>query len=396
LRLAVRGTALGVRKPILGKLTTTAVPISERSDYIVFLKNGADRESLSDCEGYVGALSTHEWLDPRLPAIVNAHQLDYLEDGDVVLLLPSGTANVLYRRKSQHNTILATEQCNSLCLMCTQPPKEEDDSYRVKEILRLLELIDQGCQVLGISGGEPTLLGQNFIDILRKAKEYLPSTALHVLTNGRTFADIDFAAQVGNVAHPDLLLGIPLYSDIDEAHDYVVQANGAFDDTMRGFYNLAANGIAIELRVVIHALTYRRLPQLGRYIYRNLPFVSHIALMGMELFGFANQNFSELWIDPVEYAPQLEEATLELAMRGMPVSIFNHQLCTVPRSVWPFTRKSISDWKNVYLDACEACAVKSSCGGFFHSQGKRHSAHIRPLENPEPPAPQACSISQAK
>jgi hypothetical protein len=35
----------------------------------------------------------------------------------------------------------------------------EDDSHRVGEILRLIELIDTGCVELGISGGEPLLLG---------------------------------------------------------------------------------------------------------------------------------------------------------------------------------------------------------------------------------------------
>jgi hypothetical protein len=34
------------------------------------------------------------------------------------------------------------------------------------------------------------------------------------------------------------------------------------------------------VRVVIHALTYRRLPQLAEFIYRNFAFAAHVALMG--------------------------------------------------------------------------------------------------------------------
>jgi hypothetical protein len=86
-----------------------------------------------------------------------------------------------------------------------------------------------------------------------------------------------------------------------------------------------------------------------------------------------------LWIDPADYAPTLEAATHTLARAGMNVSIYNHQLCTLPRSLWPFAVKSISDWKNVYLKECERCGVRDFCGGFFQSATKRHSANIRAL-----------------
>ena len=66
-----------------------------------------------------------------LPAIEVGEELSYLSDGDVVLMTPSGRISVLYRKASRHNTILSTERCNSLCLMCSQPPQPEDDSYRV-------------------------------------------------------------------------------------------------------------------------------------------------------------------------------------------------------------------------------------------------------------------------
>lgn len=175
------------------------------------------------------------------------------------------------------------------------------------------------------------------------------------------------------------MLGIPVYSDVDYQHDYVVQAKNAFDETLLGLYNLAACEVPVEIRVVLHKQTYRRLPQLAEFIYRNLPFAAHVALMGMEMFGYVHLNMETLWIDPTEYAAELEEATLTLALHGMNVSIYNHQLCTIPQSVWPFTRKSISDWKNVYLEPCDSCGVRNLCGGFFQSATKRHSGSIHPL-----------------
>jgi len=380
MRLWAVGTASGITQSVMGKVATRPVEDrAQRPDHIAY---GIDHELRSfngDLLEYAGVLCSKPLATaPRIPVIHSAPNLEYLSDGDVVRLSPDGSVSVLYRRSSRNNTILTTERCNSFCLMCSQPPKTADDSYRVRMILRLLELIDRQAIALIVSGGEPTLLGDSFLDIIEKARTALPQTALHVLTNGRLFKNKEFATRLAAIGHHDLMLGIPLYSDLPELHDYVVQASGAFDETIGGFYNLAASGVRLELRVVLHKQTYERLPKLAEFITRNLPFVEHVALMGLEMFGFTPRNLDVLWIDPIDYARQLEDAALGLATRGMNVSIYNHQLCTIPRSLWPYARKSISDWKNVYLPTCDLCGVKEFCGGFFQSATKRHSAHVAP------------------
>ena len=63
----------------------------------------------------------------------------------------------------------------------------------------------------------------------------------------------------------------------------------------------------------------------------------------------------------------------------MNVSVYNHQRCLVNDDVMHSYRKSISDWKNEYLDKCKGCAKMDDCGGFFTSQIKyRTSDHISP------------------
>jgi His-Xaa-Ser system radical SAM maturase HxsC len=264
--------------------------------------------------------------------------------------------------------------------MCSQPPKDIDDSDRIAEHLRLIELASPTTAELGITGGEPTLMKDDLLEIVRRCKQLLPQTALHILSNGRLFYYGSFARKVAEIDHPDLMIGIPLYSDIDYLHDYVVQCRGAFDDTMVGLYNLGRFGVHVEVRVVIHRLTYDRLYDLAEFIYRNLPFASHVALMGLEMMGLAIPNQDSLWIDPWDYRDELERASFFLASRGMRVSIYNHQLCTVAPALWPLCRRSISDWKNEYLPACSGCAAKEQCGGFFSSGLKhRHSEHIHAL-----------------
>lgn len=152
------------------------------------------------------------------------------------------------------------------------------------------------------------------------------------------------------------------------------------DGTVFGLLNLARTGIRVEIRMVVHRHTYARLPQFARFVVRNLPFASQVALMGLELMGYARSNLSSLWIDPVDYQDQLEEAVSVLETGGVKVLLFNHQLCLLRPPLHPYARKSISDWKNVYMPEYEPCARKVDCGGFFASAGLRYSDHIRPYQ----------------
>lgn len=304
----------------------------------------------------------------------------YLEDGDVLRLNPRAQqVRVLYRRASQHNSLLVTEQCNSLCVMCSQPPRPEDDSYLIEEILSAIPLMAPGTRELGITGGEPTLRFAGLMEILAKARDLLPSTAVHVLTNGRLFRFLGLAERLAALAHPDLMLGIPLYSDLPAHHDYVVQAKGAFDQTVRGFLSLARMGVRTELRFVVHRDTYAHLPRLATFVARNLPFVSHVAIMGLEPVGWGRANFEALWIDPLDYQAELNAGVATLTRAGLHVSIYNHQLCVLDRTLWPWAVRSISDWKNLYVDACTECRAREACGGFFASAIGRHSRGILPL-----------------
>ena len=99
---------------------------------------------------------------------------------------------------------------------------------------------------------------------------------------------------------------------------------------------------ASEIRVVLHQQTIPRLPHLARFLARNLPFVDHVALMGLEMMGHVKANLEALWIDPADYQQQLRQAVEILDVSGMNVRIYNHQLCVLDRALWPFAVKSIS------------------------------------------------------
>jgi len=292
---------------------------------------------------------------------------EYIGNRDVISFGSNGEVRTVFRAASPHNAILLTEQCNNYCLMCSQPPKDVDDSWLLRDAEQLLRLIPVTTKSLGITGGEPTLYGEGFVNLIWLAKNWLPQTALHVLSNGRLFADAAFADSYAEVKHPSLMVGIPLYSADPTRHDYVVQAKLAFDETIRGILNLKQRGQRVEIRVVLHKQTYEGLPQLAEFIARNLLFVDHVALMGLEMTGFTRANIPALLIDPIEYRNQLSAAVRTLAQVGIRTSIYNLPLCLINSDVEPYYVRSISDWKNEYAVECQPCSRKNECGGFFSS-----------------------------
>jgi His-Xaa-Ser system radical SAM maturase HxsC len=315
----------------------------------------------------------------------NAYELspefDYVKDGDI-LSLDSARENlqVLFRKGTPHNAILLTERCNHYCLMCSQPPREIEDSHLLDRAFDLIALIPKDTERLGFTGGEPTLYGDRLIDLLGHTKRQLPHTSIDVLSNGRRFKDKEFARKLAEIKHPNCTICIPVYSDDPVRHDYVVQAHGAFDETIQGILNLKRFGQKVEIRIVLHKQTVGRLVATCEFIARNLLFVDHVALMGLEIIGFTRPNLDLLWIDPYEYRDTLSEALSILNSYGMNVSVYNHQLCVVNADVDKNYRKSISDWKNEYIEACEPCTRKAECGGFFSSSKLyKHSIHIQPF-----------------
>jgi His-Xaa-Ser system radical SAM maturase HxsC len=304
--------------------------------------------------------------------------LRYLAGGDVISISETGEyVRVLWRTKSPANSVLLTERCDHYCLMCSQPPKEREDDWLLENACELVRLLPPSTPGIGFTGGEPTIYGERLIELLRLCRNLLPEAAVHVLSNGRRFADPAFASAWAGVRNPRMMVGIPLYGAEPTLHDYVVQAGGAFDETVRGIVNLGENRQRIEIRVVVHQQTAPALPEIAEYIARNLPFVEQVALMGLEMMGFARANVDQVWIDPLEYRQELREAVSLLARRRVKTMIYNHQLCLIDRELWPFAVRSISDWKNEFHPECGACSVRERCGGFFFSAKYKVSENIR-------------------
>lgn len=158
----INGTAYNISDDILGKITLKGKNIFSRKDTILV---GTDIENVP--YGYLAVITDSKKVGNDKPCIIGVKNLNEFTEGDVVLLNKRGEIVFQYEIKSLHNAIFATELCNHRCIMCPQPPiAHEEDKTRYN--LKLISLIDKNTKEIGITGGEPTMIGDKLFDLIRQ------------------------------------------------------------------------------------------------------------------------------------------------------------------------------------------------------------------------------------
>lgn len=367
----INGKAYNIADEIFGRITFGKNILARKDEILV------SKDATSVPMGYTAVITNSNRVKSDKPYICDVEALDEFNEGDIVVINKEGEISFVYEINSVSNSIFVTGRCNHRCIMCPQPPITNEKD-RTEFNLRLIELFDKKTEEVGITGGEPTLIGDSLFEIIKQIKKHLPKAAISILSNGVKFADKEYALKLAACNSYDLQVDVPLFSDIAGLHNEIVGAK-TFYKTVQGLYNLALYGNKVGIRVVLHKLTYKRLPQLADFIYHNFPFVSQVAFMQMETTGLAEDNIQKLWIDPKDYNKELEEAVRLLSTHGINTYIYNAQLCVLPKELHDFSVKSISEWKDVYLDECSECKLKNSCGGLFESNKRYHSKYIKSM-----------------
>ena len=287
-------------------------------------------------------------------------------DGDVVLVHPgadrSGRIERLLRAGSPHNTLLVTERCDQLCVMCSQPPKKTHDD-RFDALEAACRLAEPDC-LIGISGGEPTLYKEQLLGMIERVLEARPDLEFHVLSNGQHFE----AADVGRLRHPiyqRVSWGIPLYAAEPGLHDEIVGKPGAFARLEQSFAHLIMAGARVELRTVLLCSNIDALPALAERLATRLRFVEIWSIMQLERTGFARNRWSSLYVNHRERFAPVAAALEQAALHGVGAQLFNFPRCSVPEQYRGHAVASISDWKRKYVPGCDGCRERELCCGFF-------------------------------
>lgn len=349
-----------LKHSIIGIATEVHVPFLDRPSYIYI---GSEDSKFGYCARIANEAKKTIALQPLI--LLETNELNQIKSGDILQINTNETINILWKRGSNSNCIFVTSNCNCNCFMCPQPPCEEfDDFDKVNmSIFRLLRKND--FDPICFTGGEPTLKKERLLKYLNVVKTVYPHRLVDILSNGQSFANLDYAYEISQACPPKTTFCISLHADTAKMHNFITRTNDGFSKTIYGLQNLARLSCQIEIRYVITKINVDRIKSFAEFVVSNFPFVNHIAYMNLEMTGLSNEHVDKIWIEPSECTEYLAKAVKILNRAQIQVSLYNAPLCMLPEPLWEYAKKSISEWKNIYMPICSECIKKEICCGFF-------------------------------
>lgn len=305
---------------------------------------------------------------PYASILYNLPTAELFGNYDIISVNENGNIQIVFQDSSADNVLFITNKCNSNCIMCpdSNSHRKRDLGNQKTYLERVIDLMPSDTPHITITGGEPTLIKWDFIDILSQCKEKFTQTNFLMLSNGRTLSNNEYRKAFLEALPNHFRLAVPVYGSNSEDHDRITRADGSFAQTMYALSHLQKH-LELEIRIVIMRNNYQKLPQMAKYFVENLPYTYTVSFMGMELLGNAAVNREDLWIDYEATIPFVAEAIKILLASGIDARIYNYPLCNVPRNLWPITVKSITEYKIRYKEECSMCTQRDWCGGFFFS-----------------------------
>ena len=311
----------------------------------------------------------------------NLHELKSHNNYDVYEIWPDGSLVLQFDVSSVENYFFITGKCNSNCIMCPSPDisRKRCESVNIDTLIELVNHIPTSIQHLTITGGEPFLAGERLFDFIDCLKQKYINTEFLFLTNGRIFAIRKYAELFAETMPQKSIVAIPIHGAGSQVHDSITRAERSFDQTIKGIKNLLRLGVRIEIRIVVNKMNAQTLLDIAKLIVRELPRIEYISVIAMEMTGNAFLNRDSVWITYKDSILAAEEAIEFLVRHCMTVRLYNFPLCVVPVKFWTLCEKSISPDKIRYLDICDSCKMKASCGGIFAGTLQLEKEELSPV-----------------
>ena len=126
---------------LLGRVTLSGKNILNRSAYILVTNEQ------NTPKGYKAIISAHDFSDKISTPCIKVDNISDFKEGDVINISPNGEVCFLYEINSASNAIFTTARCNHRCIMCPQPPVQQERD-RTDFNLNLIKLFDKNTQEL--------------------------------------------------------------------------------------------------------------------------------------------------------------------------------------------------------------------------------------------------------
>ena len=149
--------------------------------------------------------------------------------------------------------------CNNNCIHCVVAGKRKTRDLDTQEIKSIIKKRPQE-DCIGFTGGEPTIR-KDFIELARYAKK--KGYRVELQTNGTRFSDYNFAKEISN--YMDNIL-IAIHSYKKSVHNKIVQREGMYEKTIKGFKNIVKLKITHSTQTVISKLNADHLKETYDFI----------------------------------------------------------------------------------------------------------------------------------
>lgn len=269
-------------------------------------------------------------------------------------------------------TIGFCDICNNNCIMCSTRPFDKKKIAGFDKTVRYLDrfLKNKSPDSINFTGGEPTII-QDFIPTLDYVKKRFSDTQIRVLSNGRRFIYEHYVKKLVDLKIDNFSVEIPLHASNAELHDSITQTPGSFDQTLQGIKNLLKHKVSTAVRVVVHKMNYKNLPELAELILKDLGEVDKVIFIFVLLQGNAFKNKDKAMVRYDEMMPFLESA-IEILKDKINIELYHFPLCTLKSQYRKYAISSLQKHKVMFIPICKKCKEKINCLGIL----KTHAFNV--------------------
>ena len=246
-----------------------------------------------------------------------------------------------------------------------------------------------------LTGGEPSLHPE-----LPRIARYAADQGLHVrmITNGWRLADEYFARDMAEAGLE--LVHVSVYSTRPDVEARLRGLPGTLEKAYAAVENAHKFGIEVNINCVINKLNADHLDENIRYWLGHHPRIRHFVWNNLDpSMGRAEVNQAEFTPRLADFEVSLNRAMRLLNSSGRTFRVEKVPLCYMTEFAWASTetRKIVkgeerivhfldskqtvrqTSWEHIYADSCDACSLRTICGGLFDRGNAYDPAELYPV-----------------
>jgi MoaA/NifB/PqqE/SkfB family radical SAM enzyme len=290
--------------------------------------------------------------------------------------------------------IQVVRHCNHFCGFCSNPTTPYVHTFETMKVL-VDDLVGRGYFGVILTGGEPSLHPE-----LPRIARYASDQGLHVrmITNGFRLADPAFAREMAEAGLK--LVHVSIYSVRPEVEARLRGVPGTLDKAFAAIDNARDAGIEVNVNCVINKLNADHLDENVRHYLEHHPHVRHFVWNNLDpSMGRAEVNQAQFTPRLADFEVSLHRALRLLHASGRTFRVEKVPLCYMTEFAWASTetRKIVkgeerivhfldskqtvrqTSWEHIYAEACDACSLRTICGGLFDRGDAYDPAELYPV-----------------